>query len=86
MLRLRGHSNPDGSFNWRDAFIDAGIMAGLTFFTSLGGLGATGIVASREIIAAGIAAATELFIVLALKRGLKAEKKEEKSIEHDKAL
>ena len=74
MLSVYGRSNPDGSFNWKDALIDAGIMACLTFFTSLGGLGATGIITVREVLAAGIAAATEFFMVLAIKRGLKKEK------------
>jgi len=74
MLSVYGHKNPDGSFNWKDALIDAGIMACLTFFTALGGLGATGVISAREILAAGIAGATEFFMVLAIKRGLKKEK------------
>jgi len=73
MLQIRGRNNKDGSFNWRDALTDAGIMAGLTFFTALGGLGATGAITPREILAAGIAAATQFFMVLALKRGLRKE-------------
>jgi len=74
MLSVYGHKNPDGSFNWKDALIDAGIMACLTFFTALGGLGATGVISVREVLAAGIAGATEFFMVLAIKRGLKREK------------
>ena len=71
MLTRNGKNNNDGTFDWRDALLDAGIMASLTFFTALGGLGATGTVAAREILAAGIAAATELFLMLAIKRGLR---------------
>jgi len=74
MLSVHGQLNSDGSFNWKDALIDAGIMAALTFFTALGGLGATGAISVREILAAGIAGATEFFMVLAIKRGLKKEK------------
>jgi len=74
MLSVHGQRNPDGSFNWKDALIDAGIMACLTFFTALGGLGATGVISTREILAAGIGGATEFFMVLAIKRGLKKEK------------
>jgi len=74
MLSVRGQLNPDGSFNWKDALIDAGIMASLTFFTALGGLGTTGVISVREVLAAGIAGATEFFMVLAIKRGLKKEK------------
>ena len=71
MLKVRGQNNSDGSFDWRDALIDAGIMAALTFFTALGGLGATGAVAGRELLSAGTAAATEFFLMLAIKRGLR---------------
>ena len=71
MLERHGKNNQDGSFDWRDTLIDAGIMAGLTFFTAIGGLGATGSVALREILAAGIAGATEFFLMLAIKRGLR---------------
>jgi len=71
MLTIKGQNNSDGSFDWRNAFLDAGIMAALTFFTALGGLGATGAIAGREVLAAGIAAATEFFLTLAIKRGLR---------------
>ena len=71
MLNRKGKNNENGSFDWRDALLDAGIMAGLTFFTAIGGLGATGSVALREILAAGIAGATEFFLMLAIKRGLR---------------
>jgi len=71
VLHRHGQRNPDGTFNWRDALIDATIMAGLTFFTALGGMGATGLVGVRELASAGIAAATQFFLILAIKRGLK---------------
>jgi len=74
MLTVYGKVDSNGNFDWRDALIDAAIMAALTFFTALGGLGATGDIALREILAAGIAGATEFFMVLAIKRGLKKEK------------
>ena len=71
MLTLRGTNNADGSFDWRANLVDAVIMAALTFFAALGGLGATGLVSQREITAAAIAAATEFFLMLAIKRGLR---------------
>jgi len=74
MLSIYGKVDANGNFNWKDALIDAGIMAALTFFTALGGLGATGDIALREILAAGVAGATEFFMVLAIKRGLKKER------------
>lgn len=66
-----GRCNPDTSFDWANAMIDAGIMAGLTFFTALGGTAVVGIPTKEGIIAAGIAAATEFFLILAIKRGLR---------------
>lgn len=68
-----GRNNDDGSFDWREAVFDALILSALTFFTALGGLGATGAIAAREILAAGIAAATQFFMTLALKRGLRKQ-------------
>ena len=71
MLTVRGTNNENGSFDWSSNLVDAVIMAALTFFAALGGLGATGVVSQREIIAAAIAAATEFFLMLAIKRGLR---------------
>ena len=76
MLSIHGKNHSDGSFNWKDALIDAGILALLTFFTSLGGLSATGVISAREVVAAGIAAATQFFMTLAIKRGLREKPKE----------
>jgi hypothetical protein len=73
MLDAHGRTDPNGTFDWQDAIIDAVIMAGLTFFTCLGGLGATGLMTDPKtgLLAAGISAATEFFAILAVKRGLK---------------
>jgi hypothetical protein len=72
MLDAHGRVDPNGKFDWQDAVIDAVIMAGLTFFTTLGGMGATGLLSNPKtsVLAAGIAAATEFFAILAVKRGL----------------
>jgi len=75
MLSVHGKNNSDGSFNWKDAVVDAGIMAGLTFFTSLGGTSAVSVPTVQGVLAAGVAACTEFFLVLAIKRGLR-EKEE----------
>ena len=72
---MHGYNRPDGSFNWKEAAIDASVSAGLTFFTSLGGTTATGIPTQAALLAAGIAACTQFFLVLAIKRGIK-EKEE----------
>jgi len=70
-LHRFGKNNPNGSFDWGDAVLDAAIMAGLTFFTTLGGLAVTDLIRSPVgWVAAGIAAASQFFLVLALKRGL----------------
>jgi len=71
MLTAKGKNNPDGTFNWGDALIDAAILAALTFFTALGGMGATGLITGREFLSATIAAASQFFLTLAIKRGLR---------------
>jgi len=73
LLDRRGKNNEDGSFNWADAIIDATIVAGLSFFTTLGGLGATGLLTdpTKGLLAAFIGAATNFFSFLAMKRGLR---------------
>ena len=73
MLNRHGKNNEDGSFDWKDAAVDAGIMAGLTFFTTIGAMGATGLLDNPVlgIVSAAIAFGTEFFLILAIKRGLK---------------
>ena len=71
VLSVNGKNNSDGTFDYKDALIDAGIMAALTFFTSLGGLGLTGTIGTRDFLAAGIAAAIQFFSILAINRGLR---------------
>ncbi|MBA7483238.1 hypothetical protein ES707_18749 [subsurface metagenome] len=71
MLTVRGTNNSNGSFDWSSNLVDAVIMAALTFFAALGGLGATGLISEREVIAATIAAATQFCLMLAIKRGLR---------------
>lgn len=70
MLHRSGKNNPDGSFDWIDALADAGIIAGMTFFATLGGTGVTGALTMRELVAALIAAGGSFFGALMLKRGL----------------
>lgn len=76
MLTVRGTNNSNGDFDWPSNLIDALIMAALTFFAALGGLGATGILSEREFIAALIAAASEFCLMLAIKRGLRERTKQ----------
>ena len=73
MLTRNGKNNDDGSFDWKNAVVDAGIMAGLTFFTSLGGMSMVTPPTAAIAIGACIAAATEFFLILAIKRGLRKE-------------
>ena len=59
-------------FDWQNALADAGIMAGVTFFTTMVGINLAGIhEAINGCVAAGIAAGLQFFTILALKRGLK---------------
>ena len=71
MLSRKGKNNSDGSFNWKDAVIDAGITAGLTFCTSLGGMAVLTPITEQALVAAGIAASTQFFLFLAIKRKLR---------------
>ena len=71
MLNRKGKNNENGSFDWRDAFADAGITAGLTFFTALGGSSLFGSDPWKALGAAAVAAAGQFFLFLALKRGLR---------------
>lgn len=71
MLTIKGTNNSDGSFNWRDALLDAGILAGLTFFSSIGGMSIIDVNTSKMLIAGAIAAGAQFFLTLAIKRGLR---------------
>jgi len=73
MLTIIGKNNANGDFDWRDALLDALISAGLTFFTTLGGIAVTQLVSNptSTVIAAGVAAGGQFFAILAVKRGLR---------------
>ena len=71
MLERNGKNNSDGSFDWRDAVMDAGIMSGLTFFSSLGGFSAVGVPTQQVLVGACISAGAQFFFTLAIKRGLR---------------
>ena len=70
-LSLRGENSSNGTFDWEAAIIDSAIMGALTFFTSLGGMAVVGIPTPTSLAAASIAAATEFFLTLAIKRKLR---------------
>jgi hypothetical protein len=78
MLSRNGKVDSDGNYDWVDAIVDAAIMGAMTFFTTLGGLGATGLIGDPKtsMLAAGIAAGTQFFAILAMKRGLRKEAEE----------
>jgi len=58
-------------FDWGNALIDAVITSGITFFSTLGGTAVAGDVNSFHIVeSATLAALSQFFIFLALKRGL----------------
>lgn len=71
MLNRKGKNNENGSFDWKDALIDAGITSGLTFFTALGGSSLFGSDPWTAVASAAVAAAGQFFLFLALKRGLR---------------
>lgn len=57
-------------FDWKNALIDAAITSGVTFFSALGGGAIAGLDNIPGIKAAAIAAFTQFFVFLALKRGI----------------
>ena len=58
-------------FDWGNALIDAVITSGITFFSTLGGTAITGDINTTHIlISATVAASSQFFVFLALKRGL----------------
>ena len=57
-------------FDWENALIDAAIISGVTFFSALGGGTVAGINTIHTIEVATVAAFSQFFVFLALKRGL----------------
>jgi hypothetical protein len=57
-------------FDWADALIDALIISGLTFFSTLGGGSVAGLGMVAGLKAAAVAACAQFFVFLALKRGI----------------
>jgi len=57
-------------FDWENALIDATIISAVTFFSTLGGGAVAGINSIHTIQAASVAALSQFFVFLALKRGL----------------
>jgi hypothetical protein len=57
-------------FDWENALIDAAIISAVTFFSALGGGTVAGINGVHTTEAAIVAALSQFFVFLALKRGL----------------
>ncbi|MBT0159740.1 hypothetical protein G4O51_07125 [Candidatus Bathyarchaeota archaeon A05DMB-2] len=58
-------------FDWGNALIDAFITSGITFFSTLGGTAIAGDIDTLHILtSATVAALSQFFVFLALKRGL----------------
>jgi hypothetical protein len=57
-------------FDWENALIDAAITSAVTFFSALGGGAVAGINNLTLIESATVAALSQFFVFLALKRGL----------------
>ncbi len=58
-------------FDWNDALIDSGIIAGLTFFTSLAGGNIAGLPNLIAVYSASLTALIQFFTFIAIKRGIK---------------
>jgi hypothetical protein len=61
-------------FDWANALIDASITSAITFFGALGGGAVAGITDLLIVESAAVAALSQFFVFLALKRGLVREK------------
>jgi hypothetical protein len=57
-------------FDWGNALIDAAITSAITFFSALGGGAIAGLSSINMIESAAVAAFSQFFIFLGLKRGL----------------
>jgi hypothetical protein len=64
-------------FDWENALIDAAITSAVTFFSALGGGAVAGINNLTLIESATVAALSQFFVFLALKRGLIQRKEAE---------
>lgn len=75
-MSRKGTVTADGEFDWNDAVIDAGIAAGMTFFTTLAALGVVGLFDDplKGFCAALIAAGVSFFGWLAMKRNIPVTK------------
>ena len=76
-MSRNGLTNSNGTFDWNDALIDAGIAAGVTFFATVGGIGVAGLLDDpvKALIAAVIAAGGSFFTWLAMKRNINLQTK-----------
>jgi hypothetical protein len=69
-LSFKGRRNKHGRFDWGEAVIDAGIISGLSFFTGLGALAASGSVSVVGGVVLLCACGAEFLSILAAKRRL----------------
>lgn len=57
--------------SWVDSIVDAFIISGLTFFSTLGGDAVSGLSSVLALKAAAVAACIQFFIFLSIKRGIR---------------
>ncbi len=66
-IRAAAENAGAAAANWKDEVVDAAVIAGMSFFGTLGGMAAVGM---ANVTAAAISAGSIFFTTLALKRGL----------------
>ena len=71
MLSIRGKNNSNGSFDWRNALLDALVYAGGAFFTALLVALSDMVLSQMELTIAAVTAGVEFFAILMAKRGLR---------------
>ena len=73
-LSVRGNTftdeNGNKKFDWKNALIDAGIIAALTFFSTLAGTKTASLPDVACLYSAFIASMVQFFTILGMKRGI----------------
>ena len=70
LKRAFSFRDPDNQYSWKDAIVDAAIVAGQDFFSTLASMTVTQIVHDpvQALIAASISAGLGFFVTLSIKR------------------
>ena len=74
-LSVRGRRKTNGKFDWSEALVDSGIIAGISFCTGFGGLLAADAFTVQSFLMVATITVGEFLGLLAAKRGLPKQKR-----------